>query len=134
MPARPTPAATWAAPERSRSMRREPPDRREDSDLLRCPARSPLPRRKGRELDFDLSPDQRLFVESTRDFIEKTMPLTEVRELGKQGHGFDRSWWTRGAELGWTSLLIPEESGGGSVSGEGLLDLTALAEELGRTV
>jgi alkylation response protein AidB-like acyl-CoA dehydrogenase len=85
-------------------------------------------------LDFDLSSDQRLFVESTRDFIEKTMPLTEVRELGKKGHGFDRSWWTRGAELGWTSLLIPEDAGGGSVSGEGLLDLTALAEELGRTV
>jgi alkylation response protein AidB-like acyl-CoA dehydrogenase len=85
-------------------------------------------------VDLDLSPDQKLFVEATRDFIDKTMPLTGVRELAKRDQGFERSWWDRGAELGWSALLIPEESGGGSVSGEGLLDLAVLAEELGRTV
>jgi alkylation response protein AidB-like acyl-CoA dehydrogenase len=85
-------------------------------------------------VDLDLTADQKLFVEATRDFIDKTMPLTAVRALAQRDEGFDRSWWGRGAELGWAALLIPEESGGGSVSGEGLLDLAVLAEELGRTV
>ncbi len=43
-------------------------------------------------------------------------------------------WWQEGAELGWTSLLVPEEDGGGSVSGHGLLDLVLVAEEMGRRV
>ena len=34
-------------------------------------------------MDLDLSPDQKLFVEATRDFIDKTMPLTSVRELAQ---------------------------------------------------
>ncbi len=41
-------------------------------------------------------------------------------------------YWRQGAELGWTSLLVPEERGGGSLSGGGLLDATLLAHEFGR--
>jgi alkylation response protein AidB-like acyl-CoA dehydrogenase len=37
----------------------------------------------------------------------------------------------RGAELGWTSLLVSEERGGGSISGQGLRDLALVAEEMG---
>src|SRR5699024_10756225 len=37
-------------------------------------------------------------------------------------------------ELGWTSLLVPEELGGGSVSGDGVKDLALVAELAGRTV
>ena len=33
--------------------------------------------------------------------------------------GFDRDYWRQGAELGWTSLVVPEDLGGGSVSGNG---------------
>ncbi len=39
-----------------------------------------------------------------------------------------------GAALGWTALLVPEEQGGGSVGGEGLLDLVLVAEEMGRLI
>ena len=51
-----------------------------------------------------------------------------------EADGFDRAWWKRGAELGWTSLLASEEHGGGSLSGAGLLDLIIVAEEFGRLV
>src|SRR5205823_2451393 len=34
--------------------------------------------------------------------------------------------------LGWTSLLVSEERGGGSISGEGLVDLSLIAYEFGR--
>ena len=43
-------------------------------------------------------------------------------------------WWQRAAELGWASLLVPEELGGGSVSGDGVADLALVAEQIGRTV
>ena len=41
---------------------------------------------------------------------------------------------SRAPRLGWTSLLVSEADGGGSVSGHGLLDLTLVAEEMGRRV
>jgi alkylation response protein AidB-like acyl-CoA dehydrogenase len=36
--------------------------------------------------------------------------------------------------LGWTSLLVPEDLGGGSVSGNGVVDLALVAEMVGRSV
>ena len=85
-------------------------------------------------MDPVLSSDQRLFLETTRDFVDRTMSLTVIRDLASRGEGPDRGWWSRAAELGWSALLVPEESGGGSVSGDGLVDLSLVAEELGRGV
>ena len=81
-----------------------------------------------------LSDDQQFFQETTRKFLEQETPLTTVRALADDPAGFERAWWVRGAELGWTSLLVPESDGGGSLSGEGLLDLVIVAEEMGRLV
>ena len=44
----------------------------------------------------------------------------------------DRNGWRRGASLGWTAMLVREDLGGGDVSGEGVLDAMAIAEQLGR--
>ena len=49
-------------------------------------------------------------------------------------NGFDAKYWRSGAELGWTTLLISEEDGGGSISGNGIADLMIVAEEMGRLV
>ncbi|MFC5745827.1 acyl-CoA dehydrogenase family protein [Actinomadura rugatobispora] len=81
---------------------------------------------------LDFTPDQRLFHSTTKDFLERTAPVAAVRELADSGGGFDRDWWRRGAELGWTALLVPEELGGGSVSGSPVTELTIVAEEMGR--
>ncbi len=85
-------------------------------------------------MDLNLSDDQQLFLDSTRKFLAARWPMTETRRLVGDSSGFDRDVWTRGAELGWTSMLVPDEYGGGSVSGEGVSDLAAVAEELGRVV
>ncbi|TQS46968.1 acyl-CoA dehydrogenase family protein [Cryptosporangium phraense] len=85
-------------------------------------------------MDFDLTPDQKLFRETTRKFLESEVSLEKVRELSTGPESFDRAWWARGAELGWTALLVPEDQGGGSVSDAGLLDLLIVAEEMGRLV
>jgi len=85
-------------------------------------------------MELELSADQKLFRATTKSFLEKEMPLTKVRELSEAANGFDRAWWARGAELGWAAMLVPEELGGGTVSGEGLKDLAIVAEELGAGV
>lgn len=90
--------------------------------------------KRGVPLDLQLSDDQVLFRDTTRRFLEDTCPLTEVRRLADEPAGFDPAWWRQGAELGWTSMLVPENRGGGSVSDQGLSDLTLVAEERGRLV
>jgi alkylation response protein AidB-like acyl-CoA dehydrogenase len=86
-------------------------------------------------VEVELTEDQQLFRETTRKFLESTVPLPVVRTLAQESpDGFDRAWWRQGAELGWTSMLVPESAGGGSVSGNGVQDLVLIAEEMGRLV
>jgi len=85
-------------------------------------------------MDFDLTADQKLFRATTREFLEKEMPLTRVRELADSGIGFEPDWWKRGSELGWNSMIIDPAAGGDSISGEGLVDACIVAEEMGRLV
>jgi alkylation response protein AidB-like acyl-CoA dehydrogenase len=80
------------------------------------------------------SPEKILFASTVQAFLHKEVPLSRVRELHAAGVSFDRTWWQRVAELGWTGLLVPEELGGGSVSGDGIADLAMVAEQLGKTV
>ncbi|RAV15433.1 acyl-CoA dehydrogenase [Mycobacterium colombiense] len=80
------------------------------------------------------SPEKILFTSTTQAFLEKEAPLRRVRELHAEGTSFDPAWWRRAAELGWTALLVPEELGGGSVSGNGFADLATVAEQLGKTL
>jgi alkylation response protein AidB-like acyl-CoA dehydrogenase len=85
-------------------------------------------------MNLGLTDDQQFFQETTRKFLEQEAPITTVRALADDPDGFDRGWWARGAELGWASFLVPEDDGGGSLSGEGLVDLAIVAEEFGRLV
>jgi len=80
------------------------------------------------------SPEKILFASTTQAFLQKEAPLSHVRELHAAGESFDPAWWRRATELGWTSLLVPEEMGGGSVSESGIADLAMIAEQLGTTV
>ncbi len=80
------------------------------------------------------SPEKILFASTTQAFLQKEVPLSRVRELHAAGISFDQAWWRRAAELGWTALLVPEELGGGNVSGDGVADLAMVAEQLGKTV
>ena len=78
-----------------------------------------------------LSADQDFFRETTARFLAAHAPVDALRRLRDDAAGFDRDIWRRGAELGWTSLLVTEEHGGGSISGEGAVDLSVIAYELG---
>lgn len=81
---------------------------------------------------LSLTSDQEFFRDTTARFLREQAPPAEVRRLRDDPVGFGAGYWQRGAELGWTSLLIPEELGGGSISGDGVADLTLVAHEFGR--
>ena len=80
------------------------------------------------------NPERLLFASTTQSFLEKGASLGRLRELHDAGQSFEMDWWQRAAELGWTSLLVPEELGGGNVSGNGVADLALVAELSGRSV
>ena len=85
-------------------------------------------------MELQLTEEQAFFVETTRRFLEAESAIPAVRDLEDDPAGYDPTVWARGAELGWTSLLVPEADGGGSFSEHGLLDLVLVAEEMGRVV
>ena len=80
----------------------------------------------------ELAPDQEFFRDTTLRFLGEHVPAGEVRRLRDDPAGFDRAYWAKGAELGWTSLLVDEAHGGGSISDAGLVDLTLVADAFGR--
>lgn len=81
----------------------------------------------------DLSADQQLLRDTTARFLADRVPLTRQRkDLRHHPAGFEPDYWTAGAELGWTMMLVAEEHGGGSVSGRGAVDLAMIAYEFGR--
>jgi alkylation response protein AidB-like acyl-CoA dehydrogenase len=85
-------------------------------------------------VNLELTPEQEVFQQTARKFLEAEAPLTAVRALYESPDGFDRAWWRQAAALGWTSMFVPEANGGGSVSGSPARDAVIVAEEMGRLV
>ncbi len=83
-------------------------------------------------MELALSEEQQEFVATTRRFLDAECSGPAVRALEHEPAGYDPDVWAKGAGLGWTSLLVPEECGGGSLSEHGLSDLVLVAEEMGR--
>ena len=80
----------------------------------------------------ELTADQDMIRDTTARFLSDRAPLSKLRKDRDDPTGFDPAYWTSGAELGWTMLLVGEEDGGGSVSGNGALDLSLIAYEFGK--
>ena len=80
----------------------------------------------------DLTSDQEFFRQTTAKFLESQVPIDAVRALRDDPAGYRPDFWRRGAELGWASLLVSEELGGGTISGGALVDLSLIAHEFGQ--
>jgi alkylation response protein AidB-like acyl-CoA dehydrogenase len=83
-------------------------------------------------MEIVLTADQELFVETTRKFLASAASTEALRQLREVPEGFDLAYWHQGAELGWISLLVDEEFGGGSVSGEPVRDVALIGFQFGR--
>ena len=83
-------------------------------------------------MELVLTADQEFFADTTAKFLDDKASPTDLRELRHDPAGFSPAYWRQGAELGWTSLLVSEEDGGGSISGGGVNDLALVAHQFGR--
>lgn len=82
-------------------------------------------------MDFDLSPDQKLLVKTAQDFVKKESPLARLRRYREDPRAVDRDVWAKMGELGWLSVMFPEEVGG---LGGGFVDAALILGELGTTL
>ncbi len=90
------------------------------------------PGRRRNACCIGLSEDQQFFRETTARFLFEHAPPAELRRLRDDATGFEEKYWKGGTDLGWTSLLVDEAHGGGTISGNGLADLAIIAYEFGR--
>jgi alkylation response protein AidB-like acyl-CoA dehydrogenase len=81
-------------------------------------------------MDFGLSDDQREIQRTARELLAERARPERVREHAEAGR-FDEGLWRELCGLGWPGIAISEEHGG---QGLGLVELSILCEELGRTV
>jgi alkylation response protein AidB-like acyl-CoA dehydrogenase len=82
-------------------------------------------------MDLHLSDEQEALVDATRKFLDRTMPPSEVHAMAGDQRPLPRDYWKQAADLGWTSMLVPERLGGGSLSGRPVTDLALVAEQIG---
>ncbi len=85
-------------------------------------------------MELDLSSEQELLRETAARFIEDACPLSAVRQMIGSESDFPADYIETAGQLGWFAMLVPEDLGGGSVSGAGLCDLAIIAEERGRAL
>ncbi len=81
-------------------------------------------------MDFGLSADQREIQRTARELLAERARPERVREHAEAGR-LDETLWRELCELGWPGIAIAEEYGG---QGLGLVELSILCEELGRTL
>ncbi len=82
-----------------------------------------------RRLDYSLSEDHLAIQEAYKQFFKTHCPIETVRAA--QESGFDKSLWERLCAMGATTMALPESAGG---DGATLVDLTLVAEEIGRSL
>ncbi|MBB3601879.1 alkylation response protein AidB-like acyl-CoA dehydrogenase [Mycolicibacterium sp. BK556] len=82
-----------------------------------------------RRLDYSLSEDHKDLQNAYRQFFKTHSPIDTVRAA--EATGFDKSLWERLCAMGATTMGVPESAGG---DGATLVDLTLVAEELGRSL
>jgi alkylation response protein AidB-like acyl-CoA dehydrogenase len=79
-------------------------------------------------MDFGLSEQQRLMQETLRRFMGESADLARLREVVADGPAHDAGLWQGLADMGLTSVLVPEAYGG---LGLPLLDAALVQEVLG---
>jgi alkylation response protein AidB-like acyl-CoA dehydrogenase len=82
-------------------------------------------------MDLGLTEEQEILKNTARDFLEKEVPESYVRQMEEDETGYSPEVWRKMAEQGWQGIIIPEEYGG---VGFGFLDLIVLLEEFGRAL
>lgn len=81
----------------------------------------------------NLTEEQNMLRDAARGWTMSNSPIEAFRKIRDSGVevGFDAGAWKEMTELGWASVLVPEEFGGVDM---GYLSLGVVLEELGKTL
>ena len=82
-------------------------------------------------MDFELSDEQRLLVDSVNNFVKKDSPIERFRKQRDVDPGWSKNVWAQMGELGWLGLPLPEAVGG---FGSAFIDSALVLERLGTTL
>src|SRR5215831_16697877 len=63
-------------------------------------------------MNFDLSEDQRLLVDTVASFVKKQSPVGRARKLREDATGWEKHVWRQMGEFGWLGVAFPEDAGG----------------------
>ncbi len=88
-----------------------------------------MDRHELRRLDYSLTDDHEALLAAYKDFFKTHCSIETV--WAAQETGFDKSLWERLCAMGATTMALPESVGG---DGATLVDLTLVAEEIGRSL
>ena len=80
-----------------------------------------------------LNEEQRLLQDTSREFLSNHAPVSNLRALrdSRDSKGYSTEIWQQMAELGWASIILPQEYGGLEF---GFTGLGVVMEETGRTL
>lgn len=82
-------------------------------------------------MNFDLTDDQKMLVETAASFAKKESPVSRLRGLRDDAIGWDNAVWKQMGELGWLSIPFPDSIGG---FGGRFLDAALVIEQFGATL
>jgi len=82
-------------------------------------------------MNFDFSHDQKVLRDQARKFLAEHASSARVRRILDTDTPYDAELWPGIGEMGWMGTAIPEVYGG---AGFGYLELSVIAEELGRSL
>lgn len=80
-------------------------------------------------MNFDLSEEQQILVDTVAKFVKDDSPVERFRKLRESERGWEADAWARMGEMGWLGVAFPEEQGG---FGGRFVDLALILEQLGR--
>src|SRR3954469_18033096 len=84
------------------------------------------------ELMVALTEEQEMLLDASARFMADSCPLERVRQMADDGgQAMERDYFRTAGSLGWFGMLASEAAGGGSVSGNGVVDAALIAAERG---
>jgi alkylation response protein AidB-like acyl-CoA dehydrogenase len=82
-------------------------------------------------MDFDLTEEQRILVDTVAAFAKKSSPVTRFRAMREDPRGWSPALWKQMGELGFLGLSLPESVGG---MGGSFVDAALVLEQLAMTL
>jgi len=82
-------------------------------------------------MNFELTDDQKMLVDTVQSFVKKDSPVERMRKLRAHDVGWEKSTWSKMGELGWLGVMFPESAGG---LGMTFVEAALVLQQLGTTL